>query len=125
MLRKEQFASAEAWLGRQFLSTLKPNENSLIDAVLLFSVACLPATALAAALALAASAVRQVAFVLVETVVPLPVDTASVPKLPKLERQLAAVAVVRLQAVSAATDLYNSQAMQRLPLPTETLYLDR
>ena len=96
-----------------------------MDAVLLFSVAYLQATALAAALVLAASAVRQAAFVLVETVAPLPADTASAPKLPKLEYQLAAVAVVRLQAVSAATDLCNSQATQRLPLPTETLYLDR
>ena len=104
---------------------MNPSENSPRDAVLLFSVVCLPATALAAALALAASAVRQAAFVLVETVVPLPADTASVPKLPKLEHQLTAVAVVRLHAVSAATDLYNSQAMQRLPLPTETLYLGR
>ena len=85
----------------------------------------MPATAKAAALVLAASAVQQAAFALVETVVPLPVDIATVPKLLKLEYQLAVVAVVRLRAVSAVTDLCSSQAKQRLPLPMETLYLGR
>ncbi len=85
----------------------------------------MPATAQAASLVLAASAVQQAAFALVETVVPLLVDMASVPKLLKLEYQLAVVAVVRLQAVSAVTNLCSSQATQRLPLPMETLYLGR
>ncbi len=93
-----------------------------MDAVLLFQVVYLPATALAAALALVASAVRQAAFVLVGIVAPLLADTASVPKLLKLEYQLVAVAVERLRAANAATDQCNSQATQLLPLPTETLY---